>query len=77
MICDLQHTYSRGLPVCVHSEIMHLTLKRLQSSGSLEVRWGWGWGHPCGDREMGRRFWMWSSRRMERGWGIKYGVINK
>ena len=24
--------------VCVHSEIMHLTLKRLEAPGSLEVR---------------------------------------
>jgi hypothetical protein len=36
--------------VCVHSEMMHLTLKRLEVPGSLEVRWGWGWGHPQGDR---------------------------
>jgi hypothetical protein len=26
--------------------MMHLTLKRLEASGSLEVRWGVGWGHP-------------------------------
>jgi hypothetical protein len=29
--------------------MMHLTLKRLEAPGSLEVRWGEGWGHPCGD----------------------------
>ena len=29
---------------------MQLTLKRLETPGSLEVRWGGGWGHPCGDR---------------------------
>jgi hypothetical protein len=29
--------------------MMHPTLKRLEASGSLEVRWGGGWGHPCGD----------------------------
>ena len=29
--------------------MMHLTLKRLEAPGSLEVRWGGGWGHPCGD----------------------------
>jgi hypothetical protein len=28
--------------VCVHSEMMHLTLKRLEAPGSLEVRWGGG-----------------------------------
>jgi hypothetical protein len=29
--------------------MMHLTLKRLEAPGSLEVRWGEGVGHPCGD----------------------------
>jgi hypothetical protein len=29
--------------------MMHLTLKRLEATGNLEVRWGRGWGHPCGD----------------------------
>ena len=28
---------------------MHLTLKRLEASGSLDVTWGGGWGHPRGD----------------------------
>jgi hypothetical protein len=37
----------------VHSEMMHLTLKRLKAPGSLEVRWDMGWGHPRGD-EVGR-----------------------
>jgi hypothetical protein len=27
----------------------HLTLKRLEAPGNLEVRWGGGWGHPDGD----------------------------
>jgi hypothetical protein len=29
--------------------MVHLTLKRLEAPGSLEVRWGGGWGHLCGD----------------------------
>jgi hypothetical protein len=29
--------------------MMHLTLKRLDAPRSLEVRWGVGWDHPCGD----------------------------
>jgi hypothetical protein len=40
------HTVEDG-QVSVHSEMMHLTLKRLEAPGSLEVRWGWGgvgWG---------------------------------
>ena len=42
---------------------------------SLEVRWGEGWGHPYGDRWVGRRYGMWSSRRVDGGGGgIKYGV---
>jgi hypothetical protein len=28
----------------------HLTLKRLQAPGSLDVRWGGEWEHPHGDR---------------------------
>jgi hypothetical protein len=29
--------------------MMHLTLKRLEAPGSLEVRCSWGWGHIRGD----------------------------
>jgi hypothetical protein len=29
--------------------MLRLTLKRLEAPGSLEVTWGGGWGHPCGD----------------------------
>ena len=44
--------------------MMHLTLKRLEDPGSLEVRWGGGgWGHPCGDRVV-RRYGIWNSRRV-------------
>jgi hypothetical protein len=34
--------------------MMHLTLKRLEAPGSLEVSWSRGWGHPHGDRGLGR-----------------------
>jgi hypothetical protein len=52
-----------GFWVCVHSEIMHLTLKRLEAAGSLEVRWHGEWGHPRGDRGMGKKYGMWNSQR--------------
>jgi hypothetical protein len=68
------YVHVEGCQVCVHSEMMHLTLKRLRAPGSLEVRWGRGWGHPRGDREMERRYGMWISRRMEGGnkiWSVK------
>jgi hypothetical protein len=42
------HT-AQDFQVCVHSEMMNLTLKRLEAPGSLEVRWGGGWVHPRGD----------------------------
>jgi hypothetical protein len=29
---------------------MHLTLKRLEAPGSLEIWLGGRWGHPCGVR---------------------------
>jgi hypothetical protein len=55
--------------------MMHLTLKRLEAPGSLEVRWGREWGHPGGDRGMGRKYGIWNSWRVDlEGWGIKYGV---
>jgi hypothetical protein len=34
--------------VCVHSEIIYLTLKRLEAPGRLEIRWGEGCRHACG-----------------------------
>jgi hypothetical protein len=53
--------------VCGHSEMMHLTLKRLEALGSLGVRWGGdggihveiGWG--------GERCEIWSSQRVDGG----------
>ena len=44
-----QHTCSRGLPGCVHSEMVHLILKRLEAPGSLEVRCGAEWRNPRRD----------------------------
>jgi hypothetical protein len=60
---------------------MHLTLKRLEDSGSLEVWWGGGggrgrgggWGHPRGDSGSGGSM----GYGPVRGWtqrGIKSGV---
>jgi hypothetical protein len=57
--------------------MMHLTFKRLEPPGSLEVRWGRRRGHPRGDRGggLGRRFGMWNSRRVDRDVvGINYEV---
>ena len=36
--------------------MMHLTFKRLEVPGSLEVRWG-GVGQPRGDSECGEDVW--------------------
>jgi hypothetical protein len=57
--------------------MIHLTFKRLEAPGSLEISWGEGWGHPHGDgvRWGGEegvgcgadRGWM-------GGWGMEYGV---
>ena len=57
--------------VCVHSEMMHLTLKRLEAPGKWKVRWGGMWAHPCGDRWVGRRYRMWNNWRVDGG-RIKY-----
>jgi hypothetical protein len=58
--------------------MMHLTLKRLEAPGSLEVRWGGGWGHSHGDRVVGRRCGMWNSWRVDGGhkiWSVKNKLI--
>jgi hypothetical protein len=49
--------------------MMHLTLKRLEAPGSLEVRWGGGWGIHVDTGVMGRRCGMWSIWSVDRGLG--------
>jgi hypothetical protein len=63
--------------------MIHLTLKRLEAPGSLEVRWGGGWGHPSGDRvglggDVGCgaiRGWMW--RGGNGIWSVNKRITNK
>jgi hypothetical protein len=56
------------VPVCnLGSLRVDAPLRRLKAPGSLEVRWVWGWGHLQGDREVGRRYGMWKSQRVD--WG--------
>jgi hypothetical protein len=45
--------------------MMHL--KRLEVTGSLEIRWGGEWGHPHGDRGCGED--VWDVEQSEGGWG--------
>jgi hypothetical protein len=52
--------------VYVHSEMMHINLQRLEAPGSLEVRWGGGWGHLYGDSKISRRYGIWSNQGMDR-----------
>jgi hypothetical protein len=60
--------------------MMHLTFKRLEAPGTLEVRWGEGWGHPHGDRGVGKRYGIWNRQRVDEGvdkiWSMKK-LINK
>jgi hypothetical protein len=46
--------------------MMHLTLKRLEAPGSLEVRWGGG-GHPHGEEVWWEE--VWDVEQSESGWG--------
>jgi hypothetical protein len=57
--------------------MMHLILKRLEAPRSLEVRWDLGWGHPCGDRGVGRSYGIWNSWRVDGGvtWSLKNKLI--
>jgi hypothetical protein len=52
--------------------MMHLTLKRLEVPGCLEVRWGMGWGIHVkmgwdGDE-------VWDVKQTEGGWGEGNGI---
>jgi hypothetical protein len=69
--------------VWVQSEKIHLTLKKLEAPGSLDVWLGKGWweGHPSGDTGMGKRFVIWNTQRVDLecvcvcgGGGLKSGV---
>jgi hypothetical protein len=57
--------------------MIHLTLKRLKAPGILEVRSGGWWGHPCADREVGKRYGMWKSQNLDREWGHKIRSVKK
>jgi hypothetical protein len=73
-ICQLilapQHTYSRGL---LDLDSVREDAPNPQETGSPReiqglVGWGLGvgdWGHPHGDRGLGRRYEMWNSQRVE------------
>jgi len=53
--------------------MIHLTLKRLDAPGSLEVRWGWGWGASTWRQgQVWKRCRIWSSQKVgEEGWGME------
>jgi hypothetical protein len=59
--------------VYVQSEMMHLTLKRLEAPGSLEVRWGGGQGHLHGDSGVWREYGIGTFRewRGDEAWNVK------
>jgi hypothetical protein len=46
---------------------MHVTLKTLEAPQSLEVRWERGWGHQHAGRRVGRRYEMWSCKKVDGG----------
>jgi hypothetical protein len=53
--------------------MMHLTLKELKEPGSLDIRWGRGWGIHV---ETGGGEEMWDLEQGEVDWmgGVKYGI---
>jgi hypothetical protein len=53
--------------------MMHLTLKRLEAPGILEVKWEVG-SINVEAGEVGRRGGMWNSLRMDGRQGMEYGV---
>jgi hypothetical protein len=79
------HIHRRML--CLNSEKMHLTLKRLEAPESVEVwkggNWGVGtssWRQGWGSRG-GRMYGMWKSHRVDREgdkfWTVKKPLKNK
>jgi hypothetical protein len=62
-----QHTYNRVLlGLCSFRDDAS---NRQETGGPREFRGQgeWGWGHLCGDRRVGRRYEMWSSKRVDTG----------
>jgi hypothetical protein len=57
--------------VCVHSEMIHLTLKSLEAPESLEVRWGRG---RCIHVEGGEEVWDVEQSEGRQGWGTGNGM---
>ena len=47
--------------IYVQSEMMCLTLKKLETPGSLEIRWGGEMGTSTWGQEVTRRYGMWNS----------------
>ena len=69
-------TYTaEGFWVWVQSEKMHLTLKRLEAPGNLEVWWGGGMGASTWRQDqVGMRCGMWNRQRVDSGgreWNMK------
>jgi hypothetical protein len=58
--------------VCVHSEMIHLALKRLEPTGSLEVKWGGGGGVHMETAWGGEE--VWDVEQMEGGMGVGDGI---
>ena len=66
LIWDPQHIYSRGLPgLC---SIRDDTPNPQDTGGHREFRGQEGWGHPHGNSWVRRRYGMWNSQRVMRGY---------
>ena len=65
--------------VWVQSEKMHLTLKRLEDPGTLEMWWdGWGGDIFLEAGRAGRRYGMWCSQRVDQKrnkiWSVQINI---
>jgi hypothetical protein len=65
----------RTWQIWVQPEKMHLTLKGLEATGSLEVwlDWDWGVGTSAWRKGVGEE--VWDVEQWTRAWGIKSGVL--
>jgi hypothetical protein len=67
LIWGPQHIYSRELPGL--GSVRDDAPNPQETGGPRKFRdqVGWGWGHSCGVRGVGRRCGMWNSRRVDGG----------
>jgi hypothetical protein len=81
LIWGPEHTYSRGLPGLCSFRDDAPNPQEIGGPREFKFSWSRRWGHPHGDRGLGRRYALWNSRkvdgRRDKIWSIKKKLNNK